>query len=113
MTTSTSSKQLDPTVASLLSSHLLNKGLFLTYRLLSRELSLHVQEARSALQTFYEQQGSGKLKACWVVQGTLKPMRERLAADVEDEVKEEAILLVAEEKLEGKSIVSGARPLPQ
>lgn len=33
-------------------------------------------------------------------------MREKLAADVEDEVKEEAILLVGEEKLEGKSGVT-------
>lgn len=98
------SSALDEELKHHLASELLIQQRFLTARLLSREVSIHIQNARDALQAFFDLPGnSDKLKATYVVQGTLSKRSRGISSFTVDHFDEGAIVLVGQDKLQGES----------
>ncbi|CAO1632767.1 unnamed protein product [Jaminaea pallidilutea] len=99
------SSELDGFIA----SWVIVKRQFITYRLLSREKGIHVQKAAEALQAFCDA-NKDSTRAVYVVQGTLLPKRQSgvngsQSMDVDgqddgEEIAEDAIQLVGEDKLQ-------------
>ena len=97
------SSALDEELKDHLASELLIQQRFLTARLLSREASIHIQNARDALQAFFDLPGnSDKLKATYVVQGTLSKRSRGISSFTVDHFDEGAIVLVGQDKLQGE-----------
>lgn len=102
------SSELDGFIA----SWVIVKRQFITYRLLSREKGIHVQKAAEALQAFCDA-NKDSTRAVYVVQGTLLPKRQSgvngsQSMDVDgqddgEEIAEDAIQLVGEDKLQGEA----------